>query len=233
MKRFFVPLLACSLLLLGAGCKQSTPTAPSSPTASETESDVFLPPPPSEETENQRNLRELREAVEAFRTLKTFRAKLTIEGTSGATTGQIDVVKPDRFHGTLRVPKETQTSEVIGVSDTLYVRLPDGSWSSIQTPAVSKALAEAFRSTVDGNGSVIEAALPDEAIVTKRDDAAKGCTRYQTQITSADTTAADVQICVSKGLPKLMNVQSPQGTIEVEYFDYNTLFVIERPTVAR
>lgn len=228
MKRVIIPILLCSFALFGAGCKKAgTPGA----NGDNNNPAVFLPPSPPEETENERNLRELREAITQFQNAKTFRAKLSVSSKDGTTTGQIDIMKPDRFHGTMRVPKESQTSEVIGVGDTLYARLPDGSWRSISIPSVAKALNDAFRSAVASDSSVIRNALPDGTVVTKRADSGKGCDRYRAELTQTDGTKVNLDMCVSKGLPKLMDLQSPQGTVSVEYFDYNKLFLIERPTV--
>lgn len=230
MKRFIVPLLFCSLALFGLGCRKTASVATN---VDDTNPAVFLPPSPPEETEDQRNLRELREAIEQFQNAKTFRAKLSVSSKDGMTNGQIDIMKPDRFHGTMRTPKESQTSEVIGVGDTLYARLPDGSWRSVSTPSVAKALNEAFRSAVASDSSVIRNALPDGTAVTKRPDAGKGCDHYRAGLNQPDGGAVNLDMCVSKGFPKFMDLQSPQGSVSVEYFDYNKLFVIERPTVAR
>lgn len=230
MKPYIFVLFFLTFVLLGAGCRWPSKNAPR---PSATESPVYLPPPPPPESENARNLRELRSALEAFKEVKTFRAKLVIDGKDGQTTGQIEIMKPDRFRGTVRFPKDDQTSEVIGVGDTLYVKLPDSTWTSISTPAVSKALTQAFRAAVDGDQSAVKTALPDDAAVAKRTDEVRGCDEYTAPIQGAEDATIDMSVCVGQGLPVSIRLQSGTGSVTIDYFDYNKLFVIERPTIGR
>ncbi len=233
MPRYFLVLLLCFGVVFGAGCKKTQTNTPTKPTNATTtdEQQAFLPPLNQPESERQQNLRELREALRAFQTVKTVRAKLSLTSKDGLTTGQIDIVKPDRFHGTLHVPKQTDTSEVIGVASTLYLRLPDGSWTAVNTPKVAKALNDAFRSAVDGDQSIIQKALPDDTVVSKQEDTIKNCTRYRADLKTSEGQTTNISLCVAQNLPRVIELQTSNGQATVEYFDYNKLFTIERPVV--
>ncbi len=237
MKKSFplLVLVIAPVAFMGFGCKKTTPQNPpvSTTSSQSTGSDVYLPPPPPPESERIKNLRDLRTALQAFQRVNTFRAKLTVQRQDGLTTGQIDVVKPNRFHGTLKTPQDQTTNEVIGIGSSMYVRIPDTGWIEVKTTSTAKALSEAFRSTVDGDSSVIQTAIPNDAIVTKQYDETRTCDAYQTDITPKDSNTIHLMVCVQKSLPAHLEFQTDQGSMTMDYFDYNTLFTIERPTVLK
>ncbi|MFH1078515.1 MAG: hypothetical protein V1745_04540 [Patescibacteria group bacterium] len=197
------------------------------------ESEAYLPPDPEPESEGARNLRELREAVAAFQQTTTFRAKLNVQTPDGQTSGQIDVMKPERFHGTVEVSSEDQNGEVIGVGTDMYVKQDDGTWLKIQSPTLAAALTTAFRSSVDTSEGLVSTRLPDGSTVTKSRNTGRACDEYRTAIANEDGSTTDLVICVADGLPVFIDARANEGSVNVEYFDYNKLFTIERPTVKR
>lgn len=232
-RHFFLLLPLIALPLVGIGCAKKTATS-GVPSANDAyEPQAYLPPPAPAEDENTRNLRELRAAVAAFQDAKTFRAKLYVDTSDGKTTGQIDVMKPDRFHGTVEVSKEGQNSEVIGVGTTIYVRQADGSWLQVQSPELAAALANAFRSAVSTDSGLVNARLPDTSAVAKSANRTRSCDEYRTTVTGDDKSLTTLTVCVQNGLPRFIEATADQGYVSIEYFDYNTLFVIERPTVKK
>jgi hypothetical protein len=224
-----IPLVLC--VLFGFGCKKqdtrATPISTGSP-----ESQVYLPPPPSPESDQVRNLRELQEALQNFERAKTFRAKLTLSTSDGTVTGQIDVMKPDRFHGTMQASAangQSETSELIGVGDMLYVRVSADAWAYVKDSAKAKAYTQAFRSSIESQLSLLPQDALDSLQVTKTHDGSLGCEQYSTAISTSSSTSAALQVCVVNGLPKRITVSPKEGSATIDYFDYNKLFVIERP----
>ncbi|MFA5935280.1 MAG: hypothetical protein WC787_00270 [Patescibacteria group bacterium] len=233
MRRLHFFFLIFLLAAFGWGCKKAA--NPSAQGDGGFQSDAYLPPSPPPETENQMHLRELREAIERFQDARSFRAKLAIETKDGRMTGQIDVTKPERFHGSLQVPSQNgfETSEVIGVEKMFYIRLPNGNWTYVKNQEKSQALTTAFRSAVDGEDSLLGTSIPDSNTVTKNKDSALACDRYTTILTDAEGERTELTICVANGLPKRIEIKPATGGATIDYFDYNKLFVIERPLGVR
>lgn len=220
-----------SLALFGWGCKKKTDAGMNATTTGFV-SNAYLPPEKPGESENAANIRELREAISNFQNVRTFRAKIQVETTAGQVSGQLDVMKPDRFHGTMQVPGEkgkTESSEVVGVGEMFYIRVSPTQWAYVKTPEKAKALTEAFRSTVDGQDSVLMTVVPDTATVSKMINASRACTQYDTTVTDKEGATFKLSVCVDKGLPKRIEVQPEKGMAAIEYFDYNRLITIERP----
>lgn len=227
-------LILCLYAIVGAGCRTNNVTqnglSPIPTSNGVQESLVWLPPPPQEKDRNTRNREELLAAFEAFQHVKSFRAKLDINGNDGAVKGRIDVTKPDRFRGLLQADK--QTYEVIGVAETVYLRLPEGRWIPINSPSITESLTRAFRSAIDGNESLTKLPITDDAIVTKRVDMDRKCTRYETTLNPQDkATRTVLGICIANELPILIEAKTGQGNVMIDYFDYNSVFTIERPTI--
>lgn len=232
MRRSFVliPLSIC--VLFGFGCKKDA--ASQNPTTTPREAQVYLPPEAPAESEQDRNLRELREAIQNFENAKTFRAKMSLTSSDGNVSGQIDVMLPDRFHGTMQSPGangKTETSELIGVGDMLYVKAQNSLWAYVKDPVKAKAYAKAFRSSIGNQFSHFFDGQQAALEVKKTHDGSLGCDRYSTTVASATSTSdkAEIQICVSNALPKRITIKAQDGSANIDYFDYNKLFVIERP----
>lgn len=224
-----IVLLVGCLALFGWGCAKKNPAASDPSTQNQVE--AYLPPPASPESEEQIARRELEEIIQRFRDARTFRATLSVQTGTETVSGQIDVMKPDRFRGTLSVPKDgkTETSEVVGVSDTIYIRLAEDVWTYVKNKKQAAALTQAFRSAIDGNASVLSTAIPEAARITKTRDASLGCDRYSTELTDESGDIFTLHVCAAGGFPKRIDILLPEGSATVNYFDFNALFVIERP----
>jgi hypothetical protein len=217
------------VVLLGAGCGRSK--TPGSLSGSSTGSDVYLPPPADAETEEQVARRELREALQNFREAKTFRAKFSLQTKDGPVSGQIDVTKPDRFRGTVTAPKDgkTETSEVIGVASSFYIKLGPDVWTYVKNQKQAALLTKAFRSAVDGSSSALSAVIPDSATVTRSKNPTLSCQVYTTTLNDEAGNPFKMTVCVAAGLPKRIEIFPSEGSITIDYFDFNKMFVIERP----
>ncbi|MBU1908234.1 hypothetical protein KKF59_03880 [Patescibacteria group bacterium] len=195
------------------------------------ESDAWLPPQPEPESEGARNLRELREALNAFNGTKSFRANINISGAEGTSEGQIDVQKPNRFQGKLKTPSDNQENEIIGVDDTLYV-LMEGVWIPLKAKKSDENINAAFKSLVSGEDSVITDQLPDDAKVERLSSNGKGCDTYKTTL-EKDGNSISLKVCIQNGLPVFIETSAGSETVKVEYYDYNKVFTIERPTLLK
>jgi hypothetical protein len=223
-------MLIAATSLLGAGCRKNS-TADKTKPAENSANLAYLHTATDTESETDKNLRELNAAIMAFQEVKSFRAKLAIDNNKEKISAQIDVLKPDRFHGVIKISGEDQAGEVIGINNALYVKLADKIWMQVQSPAVAAAMSKAFQSAVDGDRAAVKQELPKGATVTHGRDLLRACEKYQTTITNEPESAIELSVCVADGLPKFISASTDQGSVEVEYFDYNELFTIERPTV--
>ncbi len=217
-----------SVVLGGAGCRK--PSISSATLAPQEGVDAFIPPPVNE-TEEQAARRELREILSRFRDAKTFRAAFTLETKDGPVTGRIDVMKPDRFHGVVTAPKDgkTDTSEVIGVSRSFYIKLGPDVWTYVKNEKQAALLTKAFRSAADGNTAELSSVIPDTAKVERSTNPTLSCRVYTTTITDAAGATSKLSVCASNGLPKRIEVFPQEGSVTIDYTDFNAMFVIERP----
>lgn len=224
-----VVLVAIASLAIIKGVASDRSAAPQNSAAYE--SDVWLPPQSEPESEGARNLRELREALEAFNGTKSFRANINISGAEGTSEGQISVQKPNRFHGKLKTPSDKKENEIIGVDDTLYV-LMDGIWIPLKAKKSDENINAAFKSLVSGEDSVITEQLPDDTKVEKLSSSGKGCDIYKTTL-AKDGKSIDLKVCIQNGLPVFIETSAGGELVKVEYYDYNKVFTIERPTLLK
>lgn len=226
MNRFFWVLLAGSLLIIGAGCRrapQSVPT-PSSTGESVQTSETMTKPAP---TEAERRA-ELRQAIDAFKKVKSFRADVTVAPAQGKVTALLEYTKPNRFRGSIQIEKAGE-AEMIAVSDALYMRVNGGAWANLSKTPSAKVIGETLRNALNGDSNLENVAVDESLPISVRPDAIRGCDVYATQVRTSDNALNDVQVCVADGLPRYLDLQTAQGPIALRYFDYNALFLIEKP----
>lgn len=225
-------ILGASLVLVavtGAGCLGSSQTRPPLRTAAQQQPYVPVPPPPDPEQTTPPSPRdELRAILQAFRDLKSFRSKITIPSKQGDITGTLDFQKPDRLHAILQAGTGDPT-EIIVVDTSLYMRNAKVSWVNFSKSATAKKLGESIRSTMSGDSSLDKLAITDAAEITKTQDADNGCDLYSSTLQNASGKDIPVTVCAVNGLPKILTMDSSDGQIRLEYYDYNAVFLIERP----
>ncbi len=212
--------------MVGAGCKRNSPPAvtPSSTGEVTQNSETDVKPLP---TEAERRA-ELRQAIDAFKKVKSFRADVTVRPAQGSVTALLEYTKPNRFRGTIQIEKAGE-AEMIAVGDALYMRVNGGSWANLSKTPSAKVIGETLRNALNGDSNLENVAADESFPVTVRFDAVRGCELYVTQVRAADETLNDVQVCLANGLPRYLDLQTAQGPIALRYFDYNSLFLIEKP----
>ena len=226
MNRFFVSLIVGSLLIVGAGCKRASPPVATSTSTGEVAQapEVVAKPAP---TEAERRA-ELRQAIDGFKKVKSFRADVTVTPAQGKVTALLEYTKPNRFRGSIQIEKAGE-AEMIAVSDALFMRVNGGSWANLSNTPSAKVIGETLRNALNGDSNLENIAVDESLPISVRPDAARGCELYTTQVRTTDNALNEVQVCVSEGLPRYLDLQTAQGPIALRYFDYNSLFLIEKP----
>lgn len=223
----FLAIAALALVGLGAGCQKSSPpsTTPAgyeSPAwlPSKTGSDVITP------------LAELRAALAAFQETKSFHADMSIMSNSNKITAKLDVMKPDRFRGTLQDASMPAPTDIIGVGKTLYIKSSSGNWSAILGSDLS-AISSIADAAKNGGQLPIEQLLPDGTDVQRSEDAVRKCTKLVTTLQPKTDTESTLRVCVADGRPVQIEVESKKSTFSATYSNYNELFSIERPSIKK
>lgn len=223
MSRLFVYGALVTVVLFGAGCRRTTP--PSSTPSSTV--DTSTSPTPAAPTDAERRI-ELRQAIEAFKKVKSFRADVTVSPTQGTVKALLEYTKPSRFRGSIHIEKAGE-AEMIAVNDALYMRVNGGSWANLSKTPSAKVIGETLRNALNGDSNLENVAVDESLPISVRFDATRNCELYVTQVRTADSSLNDVQVCVADGLPRYLDLQTAQGPIALRYFDYNSLFLIEKP----
>ncbi|MCR4278409.1 MAG: hypothetical protein NUV81_00705 [bacterium] len=180
-------------------------------------------------SEDVQSARELQTILKNFQNAKSFRSHVSIKLPDQTTEGDIEVSKPARFHGSMDV--SGQTLDVIGVEDILYVKNPDGIWIPVKSEQLATQLQQAF--SIVSNGSTDEVnILPAGTTVSKQKSRSDvSCITYHAEYTDSDGNDTTMDICATDGFPVRIDLVRADGTIQSDYKDFNTVIVIERPTI--
>lgn len=226
--------LLASVSFFGIGCEKKRAASPSSQAARTAQAVVtpasnqgVLTFPPARPPSASVNV-ELYGILNAFRALKSFRTRFAISTPQGPLKANLEFVKPHRFHGVIETGT-AGTVELIAVDASLYMRAQNATWIDVSRAPSSQALQAALKD-VFGGGSGLDAVLIDDASVVKKSrDARRKCDLYTTTARNAASNAAKLELCAVNGLPKHVTIKGDKTPLEFEYYDYNTIFVIERP----
>lgn len=216
------------IAMTGAGCWNPSPARPPLQKVAQQPYIPVPPPPDPERTEPPTPREELGAILQAFRDLKSFRSKITIPSKQGDITGTLDFQKPDRLHAILQAGTGDPT-EIIVVDTSLYMRNAKVSWVNFSKSATAKKLGESIRSAMSGDSSLDKLAITASSTITKSTDADNGCDLYASTLQAADGKEIPVSVCAVNGLPKYLTMDSDTGQMRLEYYDYNAVFLIERP----
>lgn len=212
-------------LLFGAGCRSAampaaqTPAAPSSNTP-------YIPPSEPPKILDPRT--ELRNAIVAFTQVKSFRTKVRVSSSQGEMKAVLEFNKPNRFRGTVELGK-SETAEIIVVDTSLYMRVNQQQWLNLSKTSSAKTIGDTLKNALNGDSNLEAIGLDESTPVTKAFNAERGCDMYETSVKSLDGKTNPVHVCVRDGLPKYLDLTTPQGPVYLEYYDYNALFLIEKP----
>ncbi len=209
-----------TLALFGLGCKKGTPNS----TISTPKHIVpFVQPSPVLEPHEA-----VREAVKNFQQVKSFRANVSITTDQGTLAAKLEFMKPNRFRGNVDLGKNGK-AELIVVDDSLYMKVNDQKWMALSNKKGSKTIGETMKNALNGDANLQNLGLDPKVDIVKSRDDKNSCDRYTTKLKTADGNTSDVQLCIAAGLPTQLDITTPQGPVHIEYYDYNTVFLIEKP----
>ncbi len=225
-RRLFVAALLV-LAFTGAGClKQKAPTPPTpQPTAPSTPPVVTFE---TTETGDAAINAELDFILKNFRTVKSFRMKLTSEAPQGELKSTLEFLRPDRFRGTMQLASQP-SMDIVVVEDSLYLRPQNGAWVDLSGTSSAKSVGTALRNALSGDASLDKIGVDPSSIVKKTRDDGRQCDLFKATVKTPDGKPAALEICAANGLPHYVTITSAQGPLTFEYYDYNALFLIERP----
>lgn len=220
--------LLIAVALVGAGCaKRPASQAPAEPQSASTPTSTAFPTfRPTEKALTPKQ--ELAQALTRFTGLKSFRARVRMTSSQGEITGTLEFARPNRFRGSLKAG-EAAANDIIVVERDLYMRLPPLPWLKLSDTEGGKKMADRMQSTMNGELSIDKLVVDENLVVEKSRDDTRGCDQYATMMKDAQRTDIPVTICIVDGLPKYADIKAKQGDAHVEYYDYNAMFLIERP----
>ncbi|GEM_PF-643111 len=229
-----IPILViASLSLFGLGCQKKSATSATSTTkllqpmtVTPSNQGVLTLPPASAPDSNVNT--ELSDSLNSFRALKSFRVKFTMVTPQGRLKANLEFVKPNRFRGVLEVGQASKT-EIIAVDDSLYLRANNSQWANLSNTQAAQALRASLKQALSGDTSLDKIKLDETALVKKSRDEARQCDLYKTTTRNATSNTTVIEVCAVNGWPKYVSIQGDTHPIEFEYYDYNKVFLIERP----
>ncbi len=228
MKKSFLAFFFVSLALLGAGCfkskseqqsvlPQASPAVTNDTKVKATEAPKAADPKA-----------ELLAAFEHFKQAKSYKVKYTMPTPQGTLTGTLAYAMPNRFQGTMELSPETKT-DVVLVENSLYMRSNNAAWVDISSSPTAKQTIETMKLAVSGDQGISSSNTDSWSVDSKNEDAQRGCWDYSVRIKTANNPDRIVSICVKDGYPKYLKLDSAKGEMDIEYLEYNTVFIIERP----
>lgn len=170
----------------------------------------------------------LQEAVKNFQATKSFRAKVTVSATEGDINAVLEFAKPSRFRGTIQASDNT-TAQIIVVDNSLFMQVNNQPWLDLTNTPSAKTIGDTLKNALNGDSNLDDIGLDGSVPITESRDTANNCDSYQTSVKTASSTSNAVTLCIADGLPKYMNLQTSNGPIHLDYYDYNTVFIIAKP----
>lgn len=232
----YVLIGSVAISLFGAGCGKPVQKTPAAPVKAPVQAPKPTTPsqnPPviafgSDQSANIAINNELTAILKAFRNAKAFRTKFYVPSSNGTITTDLDYVRPNRFHSIMRLSGKPNT-EVIVVDDSVYMRAEGGAWFDLTGTDTAKSIGGSLRSSMNGDASLDKIGVDPGTVVTKTEDTARSCTKFTSLVRSQSGSPASLEICAVNGLPKYVDITTDTGTISFEYYDFDALFLIERP----
>lgn len=180
--------------------------------------------PPTEEELRQ----ELRAALQNFRDAKSVRATVT-SGTAGnQIIAKLQIAKPGRFQGMIDTGKGTPF-EIIVVDTSMYMRLVGGGWINMSKTPSAKTIAEGLREILNVQGNLDVFGVDETVSISRYPLPAKNCTMYETKLKNEEGVSQESEVCIRDGRPASLEIKTAEGPVRIEYYDYNAVFLIERP----
>ncbi len=222
-------LFSFGLALCGSGCFRQDAHISKPPKLIPTKTDITstlitepipTPPNPAEE---------LNAAILKFRDQKSFRAKLHIQNAKTSFSGTIEFVKPSRMHALIQT-SDNQSLDIIITGPNVYTRVNETTWKNISTTPEAMKFSDMLYSFTNGKMSVSQFGIQKNTPVEKTHDAIKNCDLYTAKLARTDTNTQTTQTCIANDIITYVHIEAKDtGVTDIEYYDQNALFLIERP----
>jgi hypothetical protein len=223
--QIFRPLLPLALgvaVLFGAGCfGKADQTAP--PQAKPAPKAGAKPAEPAKDPQT-----ELQEVLGAFHASKSYRTKFRLPTKDGVVRGTLDHVKPSRYQGTTQLG-DSDVSEVVIVDDSLYMKIGQYPWADMSDTAAAQSIVSNIKQAAEGEAAF---KLQNEAklqVKQRYNDELNSCVLFIASSSDSDPKAPPIKICVKGGMPKYLEMDTDLGIYHVDFYDFNSVFIIERP----
>lgn len=183
--------------------------------------------PPREPTQDELH-EEVRAALRNFRETKSFRANISIKTAEGQVKSNINVAKPNRLQGTIETARDAKFGLII-VDHDVFLKFNDSNWAKLANKSDNKMLVETFQSSLSGGSSLDVLGIDDKTPIKKFRRASQNCDLFKTSLKKEDGKLQEVDLCVQNGYPKILETKTDDGPLSIEYYDYNAVFLIEKP----
>jgi hypothetical protein len=217
--------------LIGAGCwnpfKKNTDLEPAeftSPTTTASATAKKNTPPTEAEVRA-----DLLSAMQNFYASKSFRSNVTLKTSEGTFKAKMDFQKPQRIRGDIMLRPGTNV-DMVFAEDELFLRFNNEPWANISKIPSAQTIATSMKDSLTGQASLDNLGVDQNLPVKRTADRSRKCDLYRTSLTDKDGKAYEVEICVADGYPKILEIKSASNPLKIEYFDYNAVFLIEKPT---
>jgi hypothetical protein len=218
--------------LIGAGCwnpfKKNTDLEPAeftSPTTTASATAKKNTPPTEAEVRA-----DLLSAMQNFYASKSFRSNVTLKNIRG------NVLKRRWIFKNLNASVVTScfvpgtNVDMVFAEDELFLRFNNEPWANISKIPSAQTIATSMKDSLTGQASLDNLGVDQNLPVKRTADRSRKCDLYRTSLTDKDGKAYEVEICVADGYPKILEIKSASNPLKIEYFDYNAVFLIEKPT---
>jgi outer membrane lipoprotein-sorting protein len=159
---------------------------------------------------------EVQAAFQKFATARSWRARMTSSGVTTTT----EFVAPDRFR--MVTTQDNQTTEIFLIGREMWTK-SGGTCQKLPAAVPVANPKELAEQTGADTTITVTKAGPESVEGTPTQT-------YQLVVeTRGNTARQKLYVATATGLPRRIEIQSPQGTVAVDYFDYNAAITINNP----
>ncbi|MBI3998793.1 MAG: hypothetical protein HY355_07135 [Armatimonadetes bacterium] len=159
---------------------------------------------------------EVTAAFQKFAAARTWRARMAIPGGGVNTT---EFVAPDRFR--MVMTQGNQTTEMFMIGREMWMR---SGGTCQKLPATIPVMNPKEMAEHSGDTTITVARGGPEAV-----DGTPTQTYMLTVETRGTTVRQKLFVATGTGLPRRIEIQNPQGTMTVDYYDYDAQITINNP----
>lgn len=219
-----IVLAALGLALVGAGCfGRGQEAAPAQPVANPPAVTAAKKPEKPKDPKA-----ELMAILASFHESKSYRAKFRLPTKDGIVKGTLDHQKPDRFQGTTQL-NNSDISQLVIVGTSLYMKIADSPWTDLSDTKAGRQITANMKNAAQGNTAFSQEHVEKLEVLERYNDELNGCILFVARSSEAKPEAPPIKICAIGGFPKYFELETDMGIYHVDFYDFNSVFLIERP----